>query len=488
MNLTHLPALELGRAIAAGDVTIPQATQAALEEIAQRDKSLNSCITVLEEQAMERAEALQKGLKTGLSPLYGVPLLLKDNLCTQGIKTTCGSRLLAGYVPPYNATVVEKVQNAGGVCLGKGNLDEFAMGSTTETSYFGPTRNPWDESRVPGGSSGGCAAGVAAGFAWYALGSDTGGSIRQPAGYCGLTGLKPTYGTVSRYGLVAYASSLDQVGPLCRDAADCAAVLDLIQGKDRRDSTTVDGNYGGLLASLNGDIRGLRVGLPVECFGEGLDPQVAQRVREVAQVLQHQGAILTEVSIPELKQVIGAYYVLASAEASSNLARYDGVKYGFRAKEYGNLTQMYENTRSQGFGKEAKLRILLGTFVLSAGYYEAYYKKALAVKEQVSQGLERAFATCDVLLTPVTPNTAPKLGESLRDPMKMYLSDLYTVPANLAGLPALSMPCGVDGQGMPVGAQLMGPRFGEQVLLSVAHAYQQETDHHKSVPRGGEGR
>ena len=488
MNLTHLTALELGRAIAAGDVTIPQATKAALEEISQRDKSLNSCITVLEEQAMERAEDLQKGLKTGLSPLYGVPLLLKDNLCTKGIKTTCGSKLLAGYMPPYNATVVEKVQRAGGVCLGKGNLDEFAMGSTTETSYFGPTRNPWEESRVPGGSSGGCAAGVAAGFAWYALGSDTGGSIRQPAGYCGLTGLKPTYGTVSRYGLVAYASSLDQVGPLCRDAADCAAVLDLIQGKDRRDSTTVDGNYGGRLASLTADIRDLRVGLPVECFGEGLDPQVAQRVQEVAQVLQHRGAILTEVSIPELKQVIGAYYVLASAEASSNLARYDGVKYGFRAKEYGNLTQMYENTRSQGFGKEAKLRILLGTFVLSAGYYEAYYKKALAVKYQVSQGLERAFATCDVLLTPVTPNTAPKLGESLADPMKMYLSDLYTVPANLAGLPALSMPCGVDEQGLPVGAQLMGPRFGEQVILNAAHAYQQETDHHNRVPRGGEGR
>ena len=488
MNLTHLTALELGRAIASGDVTIPQATKAALEEISQRDKSLNSCITVLEEQVMERAEVLQKGLKPGLSPLYGVPLLLKDNLCTQGIKTTCGSKLLEGYVPPYDATVVEKVQNAGGVCLGKGNLDEFAMGSTTETSYFGPTRNPWEESRVPGGSSGGCAAGVAAGFAWYALGSDTGGSIRQPAGYCGLTGLKPTYGTVSRYGLVAYASSLDQVGPLCRDAADCAAVLDLIQGKDRRDSTTVDGNYGGLLASLNGDIRGLRVGLPVECFGEGLDPCVAQRVQEVAQILQHRGGVLTEVSIPELKQVIGAYYVLASAEASSNLARYDGVKYGFRAEEYKNLTQMYENTRSQGFGKEAKLRMLLGTFVLSAGYYEAYYKKALAVKEQVKSGLERAFAACDMLLTPVTPNTAPKLGESLRDPMKMYLSDLYTVPANLAGLPALSMPCGVDGEGLPVGAQLMGPRFGEQVLLNAAYAYQKETDHHKSVPRGGEGR
>ena len=293
---------------------------------------------------------------------------------------------------------------------------------------------------------------------------------------------------MSRYGLVAYASSLDQVGPLCRDAADCAAVLDLIQGKDRRDSTTVDGNYGGLLASLTADIRGLRVGLPVECFGEGLDPCVAQRVQEVAKVLQHRGTILTEVSIPELKQVIGAYYVLASAEASSNLARYDGVKYGFRAKEYGNLTQMYENTRSQGFGKEAKLRMLLGTFVLSAGYYEAYYKKALAVKEQVKVGLERAFAACDVLLTPVTPNTAPKLGESLADPMKMYLSDLYTVPANLAGVPALSMPCGVDREGLPVGAQLMGPRFGEQVLLNTAYAYQQETDHHKRVPRGGEGR
>lgn len=485
MNLTHLTALELGRAIAAGNVTIPQATKAALEAISTRDKTLNSCITVLAERAMERAEVLQRSLKPGLSPLYGVPLLLKDNLCTQGVPTTCGSKLLEDYVPPYDATVVEKVQTAGGVCLGKGNLDEFAMGSTTETSYFGPTRNPWDESRVPGGSSGGCAAGVAAGFAWYALGSDTGGSIRQPAGYCGLTGLKPTYGTVSRYGLIAYASSLDQVGPLCRDAADCAAVLDIIQGKDPRDSTTVEGSYGGLLAALNGDIRGLRVGLPVECFGEGLDLCVAQRVQEVAQVLKHRGAVLTEVSIPELKRVIPSYYVLASAEASSNLARYDGVKYGFRAQQYENLTQMYENTRSQGFGKEAKLRILLGTYVLSAGYYEAYYKKALAVQEQVKRGLERAFATCDVLLAPVTPHTAPKLGESLADPMGMYLSDLYTVPANLAGLPALSMPCGVDGNGLPVGAQLIGPRFGEQVLLGAAHAYQQEMDHHKQVPKGG---
>lgn len=487
MKLTHLTALELGRAIAQGDVTIPQATKAALEEIAARDKTLNSCITVLEEQAMERAEAIQKGLKPGLSPVYGVPLLLKDNLCTQGVPTTCGSRLLEGYVPPYDATVVEKVETAGGVCLGKGNLDEFAMGSTTETSYFGPTRNPWDQSRVPGGSSGGCAAAVASGLAWYALGSDTGGSIRQPAGYCGLTGIKPTYGTVSRYGLIAYASSMDQVGPLCRDAADCAAVLDIIQGRDRRDSTTVEGDYGGLLASLSTDIRGLRVGLPVECFGEGLGPCVAQRVQEVARVLEGRGATVTQVSIPELKLVIPAYYVLASAEASSNLARYDGVKYGFRAQQYGNLTQMYENTRSQGFGKEAKLRILLGTFVLSAGYYEAYYKKARAVKHQVTQGLERAFATCDVLLTPVTPNTAPKLGESLTDPMGMYLSDLYTVPANLAGLPALSMPCGVDGEGLPVGAQLVGPRFGEQVLLGAAHTYQQETEYHKQVPRGGQG-
>lgn len=487
MKLTHLTALELGRAIAAGDVTIPQATQAALEEMARRDKSLHSCITVLAEQAMERAETLQQGLKPGISPLYGVPLLLKDNLCTQGVRTTCGSKMLEHYVPPYHATVVERVESTGGVCLGKGNLDEFAMGSTTETSYFGPTRNPWDESRVPGGSSGGCAAAVAAGLAWYALGSDTGGSIRQPAGYCGLTGIKPTYGTVSRYGLVAYASSFDQVGPLCRDAADCAAVLDVIQGRDRRDSTTVDGGYGGLLASLTGDLRGLRVGLPVECFGEGLHPQVANRVKEVARVLECRGATVVEQSIGELKWVIPAYYVLASAEASSNLARYDGVKYGFRAEEYHNLTQMYENTRSQGFGKETKARILLGTFVLSAGYYEAYYQKALAVKRRVAKAMERAFETCDVLLTPVTPTTAPKLGESLSNPMEMYLSDLYTVPANLAGLPALSMPCGVDGQGLPVGAQLVGPRFGEGVLLNAAYAYQQETDYHKYVPRGGEG-
>ena len=472
MNLTHLTALELGRAIASGDVTIPQATQAALEEISQRDKSLNSCITVLAEQAMERAETLQKGLKPGLSPLYGVPLLLKDNLCTRDVPTTCGSKLLEGYVPPYDATVVERVQEAGGVCLGKGNLDEFAMGSTTETSNFGPTRNPWEESRVPGGSSGGCAAGVAAGFAWYALGSDTGGSIRQPAGYCGLTGLKPTYGTVSRYGLVAYASSLDQVGPLCRDAADCAAVLDLIQGKDSRDSTTVDGNYGGRLSSLTSDIRGLRVGLPVECFGEGLDPQVAQRVQEVAKVLQHRGAILTEVSIPELKQVILAYYVLASAEASSNLARYDGVKYGFRAEEYKNLTQMYENTRSQGFGKEVKRRIMLGNYVLSSGYYDAFYRKAKRVQKVIRQEFLSALEKCDCLISPTTATPAFKLGEKANDHVAMYLTDIFTVPVNIAGVPALSLPCGVDEEGLPIGMQLIGKHFDEAMLYRVANAFE----------------
>ena len=487
MKLTHLTALELGRAIAGGEVTIPRVTQAALEEIARQERYLNSCSTVLAESAMERAELLQRKLRPGLSPLYGVPMLLKDNLCTRGVPTTCGSRMLEHYVPPYHATVVERVETAGSVCLGKGNMDEFAMGSTTETSWFGPTRNPWDVSRVPGGSSGGCAAAVAAGLSWYALGSDTGGSVRQPAGYCGLTGIKPTYGTVSRYGLVAYASSFDQVGPLCRDAADCAAVLDVIQGRDPRDSTTVEGSYGGLLGGLHGDIRGLRVGLPVECFGEGLHPQVEQRVREVAQVLESRGATVTQVSIPDWELVIPAYYVLASAEASSNLARYDGVKYGFRAKEYHTLTQMYDNTRSQGFGKEAKARIMLGHFVLGSGQYQAYYKQALRVKHQVTRGLEQVFAVCDLLLTPVTPNTAPRLGESLSDPMEMYLSDLYTVPANLAGLPALAMPCGVDGQGLPVGAQLIGPGFGEQTLLNTAYAYQQETAFHKQVPKGDEG-
>lgn len=360
------------------------------------------------------------------------------------------------------------------------------MGSTTETSFYGAVQNPWDSGRVPGGSSGGSAAATAARTCWYALGSDTGGSIRQPASYCGVTGVKPTYGTVSRYGLIAYASSLDQIGPLARDAADCAAILDLLQKKDPRDGTSLEmPGAGTLLQSLTGDVRGLKIGIPAECFGDGLDPQVRKAVLEVAEVLKRRGAEVQELSFPVMKYVVPTYYIIACAEASSNLSRFDGVKYGWRAEGYEGLTDLYQKTRTQGFGTEVKRRILLGTFVLSSGYYDAYYRKALQVKSLIRDAFRSAFDNCDLLLTPVAPTTAPHLGESLSDPLQMYLSDIYTVSVNLAGLPGLSMPCGRDDNGMPIGAQLIGPHFGEATLLNAAYGYQQDTDWHKKAPKGG---
>ena len=486
MELRQLTALELGAAIRKGQVSVEEATQAALDAIEERDGALNSYITVAGERALERARQLQPGVKDAASPLYGVPMGLKDNICTKAVKTSCASKILGDFRPPYDATVVEKLAAAGAVGLGKLNLDEFAMGSTTETSFYGPTRNPWDLDRVPGGSSGGAAAAVAAGLGWYAVGSDTGGSIRQPASYCGVTGMKPTYGTVSRYGLIAYASSLDQMGPLCRDAADCAAVLDVLQGGDRRDGTSLDGDYGRLLRSLTGDVKGRRIGIPTQCFGEGLDGEVRQAVLAVADVLKSRGAEVVELSFPVMEYVVPTYYIIAAAEASSNLSRFDGVKYGWRAGEYEDLTDLYNKTRTQGFGLEVKRRILLGTFVLSTGYYDAYYRKALQVKAVIKAAFDEAFTRCDLLLTPVAPTTAPKLGESLSDPLKMYLSDIYTVSVNLAGLPGLSMPCGLDRRGLPIGAQLIGPHFGEGRLLNAAHAFQRDTDYHKRTPKGGE--
>ena len=486
MELRTLTALELGAAIEKGEVSVAEATQAALEAIEERDGALNTFITVEGERALARAEQLQKGVKDAVNPLYGVPMGVKDNICTKGVKTSCASKILGDFKPPYDATVVEKLAAAGAVGLGKLNLDEFAMGSTTETSFYGPTRNPWDLERAPGGSSGGAAAAVAAGLGWYAIGSDTGGSIRQPASYCGVTGMKPTYGTVSRYGLIAYASSLDQIGPLCRDAADCAAVLDVLQGRDKRDGTSLDGEYGHLLDGLTGDVKGMKIGIPADCFGDGLDGQVRRAVLAVADVMKSRGAEVVELSFPVMEYVVPAYYIIAAAEASSNLSRFDGVKYGWRAGEYEDLTDLYNKTRTQGFGLEVKRRILLGTFVLSTGYYDAYYKKALQVKAVIKAAFDEAFTRCDLLLTPVAPTTAPKLGESLSDPLKMYLSDIYTVSVNLAGLPGLSMPCGFDRRGLPIGAQLIGPHFGEGRLLNAAHAFQRDTDYHKQMPKGGE--
>ena len=485
-ELLELTALELGAAIKAGEVSVEEAVCTALEAMEEREGALNSFITRTGEQALDRARSLQAGVQEAESPLYGVPMALKDNICTRGVRTSCASKILGDFAPPYDAGAAERMEQAGAVCLGKLNMDEFAMGSTTETSFYGPTRNPWDLERVPGGSSGGAAAAVAGRECWFALGSDTGGSIRQPASYCGVTGMKPTYGTVSRYGLIAYASSLDQIGPLARSAADCAAVLDAIQGKDPRDGTCLDAPAGGLLASLTGDIRGLRIGLPADCYGEGLDPEVRRAVLEAAGVLEARGAKLVKFDFPVMKYVVPAYYIIASAEASSNLSRFDGVKYGWRAEDYEDLTDLYCRTRTEGFGSEVKRRILLGTFVLSSGYYDAYYTKALQVKGVIKEAFDRAFEQCDLMLTPVAPSTAPRLGESLSDPLQMYLSDIYTVPANLAGLPGLSMPCGFDGNGMPIGAQLIGPALGDGRVLNAAHAFQLDTGWHKCTPYGKE--
>ena len=486
MILSELSALELGAAIKRGEVSVKEAVQAALDAVAARGGALNAFITVTGERALDRADKLQAGVKDAQSPLCGVPMALKDNICTKGVKTTCASKILGEFAPPYDATAAERLERAGAVSLGKLNMDEFAMGSTSETSFYGPVKNPWDLERAPGGSSGGAAAAVAAGMGWYAAGSDTGGSIRQPAAHCGVTGVKPTYGTVSRYGLIAHASSLDQIGPLCRDAADCAAVLDALMGRDPRDATSLDGRYGNLLSGLTGDIRGMKIGLPGECFGEGPDGEVKAAVLRAAGVLKDRGAEIVELSFPVLEYAVPAYYIIACAEASSNLSRFDGVKYGWRAAEYDGLADLYRKTRTQGFGAEVKRRILLGTFVLSSGCYDAYYRKALQVKAIVKDAFDQAFRQCDLLLTPVAPSTAPKLGESLPDPLKMYLGDVYTVPVNLAGLPALSMPCGFDGKGLPIGAQLIAPRFGEGRLLNAAHAFQLDTDYHRRRPKGGE--
>ena len=487
MSLFDLTALQLGAAIRAGEVSAREAARASLDAIAARQGENNAFITVLAEQAMAQAKVLDEDKeKLAAGPLAGVPAGVKDNICTLDVKTSCASKILGEFAPPYDATVMEKFRAAGGVMVGKLNMDEFAMGSTTETSFYGPARNPWDLERVPGGSSGGAAAAVAAGECWYALGSDTGGSIRQPASYCGVTGMKPTYGTVSRYGLIAYASSLDQIGPLARTAEDCAAVLDLLQGWDERDGTSLDFDAGHLLERLSADLTGMKIGIPVDCFGDGLDPEVREKVLAVAEVLKGRGAQVEECKLPIMEYVVPTYYIIAAAEASSNLSRFDGVKYGWRAGDYEDLTDLYCKTRTEGFGREVQRRILLGTFVLSTGYYDAYYKKALQVKAVIKQAFDEAFRKYDLLLTPVAPTTAPKLGESLGDPLQMYLSDIYTVSVNLAGLPAISMPCGFDRKGMPVGAQLIGAPLMEQKVLNAAHAFQQDTDYHTKRPEAKE--
>ena len=476
--LLSLTALQLGKAIKAGETTAIEATGAMLDNIKIKDKLNNCYITVDEDAAMERAkqaqQAILKGKLTGA--LAGVPVAVKDNICTEGLRTTCGSRMLEHFIPPYSATVVERMERAGLILLGKTNMDEFAMGSTTETSYFGATTHPLDANRVAGGSSGGSAAAVAAEECYIALGSDTGGSVRQPASHCGVVGIKPTYGTVSRYGLVAYASSMDQIGPLGKDVADCASLLEVIGGKDGRDSTSVDCQEAGFpptdffSCGLRQHVQGMNIGIPREYLSDDLNAEIKTCVIETAEMLRETGANVEFFSLEGMEYAVPVYYILADAEASSNLARFDGVKYGYRTKEYDSLHEMYKKSRGEGFGKEAKSRILAGTFVLSAGYYDDYYRKAMQVRGMICQSFEKAFEKYDVILGPVAPTVAPMRGESLKDPMKMYLADVYTVSANLAGLPAMSLPAGKDHQGMPIGIQLMANRFQDDKLVRVGYA------------------
>lgn len=475
MSITDMTAVQLGKKIQAGEVSVKEAVQASLEQIHAYEDSFHCYVTVDEKGALEQAENVQRSIDSGAltGPLAGVPVAVKDNICTQGLLTTCSSKILGNFVPTYTAEAVLNLQKAGAVILGKTNMDEFAMGSTTETSAYGATRNPWDPGHVPGGSSGGSCAAVAANECFYALGSDTGGSIRQPSSFCGVTGIKPTYGTVSRYGLIAYGSSLDQIGPIAKDVTDCAAVLEAMASHDHKDSTSVAREDCDFTQALIDDIQGMRIGIPRDYLGEGLDPEIKERILRVMEVFSGRGAQVEEFDLSLVEYAIPAYYVIASAEASSNLSRFDGVKYGYRAGEYEGLHSMYKKTRSQGFGPEVKRRIMLGSFVLSSGYYDAYYLKALRTKALIKQAFDRAFSKYDMILAPAAPTTAPRLGESLQDPLKMYLGDIYTISVNLAGLPGITVPYGTDSRGLPIGVQLIGDCFQEKKIIRAAYALEQ---------------
>ncbi len=476
MDITKLSALELGKKIKEKEISVSEAVKLQIDRIKEKDSEYNCYVSVLEDSALAEAAEVQKRIDSGEldnAPLAGVPVAVKDNICTKGIKTTCSSKILHNFLPPYNATVVERLKAQGAVIIGKTNMDEFAMGSTTETSYFGITKNPRNTDYVPGGSSGGSAAAVAADEAFYALGSDTGGSIRQPSSFCGVTGIKPTYGTVSRYGLIAYASSLDQIGPIGKNVADCAAALDIISGHDSKDSTSVPTKSYEYLKALDGDVRGMKIGIPRGYLGNGLSDEIKSNILAAAKELEKQGAILEEFDLEAVEYAIPAYYVIASAEASSNLSRYDGIKYGYRTPDFDGLQEVYKKTRSEGFGNEVKRRMMIGAFVLSSGYYDAYYNKALRVKAIIKEGFDKAFEKYDIILGPTAPTTAPKIGGSLADPLQMYLGDIYTVSVNLTGLPAISLPCGVDNKGLPVGLQLIGKHFGEKDILKAAYRFEQ---------------
>jgi aspartyl-tRNA(Asn)/glutamyl-tRNA(Gln) amidotransferase subunit A len=479
MSLHKLTLHELQDRFTKGDVTAQDIVRAYTLRINQVEPRIKAYVTLAKDSAMAQAEVLDEQLKgwRKTNPLMGMPIAVKDNICTDGVLTTCASRMLDTFVPPYNATVVSKLRERGYLLLGKTNLDEFAMGSSTENSAFGPSRNPWNQAYVPGGSSGGSAAAVAADECAAALGSDTGGSIRQPAALCGVVGLKPTYGRVSRYGLVAFASSLDQIGPITKDVTDAAILMNAIAGHDPSDSTSANVPVPDYMKALKKkDVKKLRIGLPKEYFAEGLNPEVEQAVRQAVDVLQELGGDIKEISLPTTGAAVAAYYLIATAEASSNLARYDGVKYGLRTKQSKDLLDMYMKTRQEGFGAEVKRRIMLGTYALSAGYYDAYYGKAQAVRTLIRRDFEMAFKEVDLIATPVTPATAFKFGEKIQDPLQMYLSDIYTISINLAGIPAISVPCGFSYGGLPIGLQLIGRPFEEDIVLRGAHAYEQATE------------
>ena len=478
-----LTAVELGKKIKSGETSAVEAAKESIASINKLESKINAFVTVIDEKKiLEAADNVQKRIEAGelTGPLAGVPVAIKDNMCTNGILTTCSSKILGNFVPPYTATAVENLENAGAIIVGKTNMDEFAMGSTTETSFYGATANPWDTTKVPGGSSGGSAAAVAANEVPCALGSDTGGSIRQPSSYCGVTGMKPTYGTVSRYGLIAYGSSLDQIGPIAKDVADVAAALEAIASHDKKDSTSVNRQNTEFTKMLEGGVKGLKIGIPKDYFSDGLNPEVRDAVLNAAEVLKSLGAEVEEFDLSLVDYAIPAYYVIASAEASSNLARFDGVKYGYRTPEYEELHEMYKKTRTEGFGSEVKRRIMLGSFVLSSGYYDAYYIKALKTKSLIKQAFNKAFLKYDCILGPVAPTTAPKIGSSLADPISMYLGDIYTISANLAGLPGISLPCGFDKDGMPIGMQLLGDCFAEDKILRAAYAFEQTREYKNS--------
>ncbi len=481
MKLHGLTVHEMSDLIRNREASAVEITKSLLDRIEKIDSKLGSYLSVLGEDAVKRAMEVQEKIDKGeaKSPLAGIPVALKDNICTEGVKTTCASKILHNFVPPYDATVSKKLKDDGAVIIGKLNMDEFAMGASTENSYFKPAKNPWDLERVPGGSSGGPAAAVAADLTGFALGSDTGGSIRQPASFCGVVGMKPTYGAVSRFGLIAFASSLDQIGPLTKDVTDCAIALNCITGYDTMDSTSSKIVYPDYTKALVNNVKGMKIGIPVEYMGEGLNNEVRRAVLEAVEVLKKLGAQCEEFSLSHTEYAVATYYLISSAEASSNLARYDGIRYGYSAPKYKDLSDLYKRTRSEGFGTEVKRRIMLGTYALSSGYYEAYYKKALQVRTLIKNSFKEAFSKYDVILGPTAPATAYKLGEKADNPLEMYLGDIYTVSANVAGLPALVVPCGFDSKGLPIGLQLIGKPFDESTLLKVGFTFEQNTAYNK---------